>query len=135
MNRSPEPGKGRLLIWSGGLLGLDGLVDDAHDVGFLHDQQVLAVDLDLGARPFAEQDEVAGLDVEWDKRAVFVACTRSTAMTSPSCGFSLALSGMMMPPFDLISPSARRMTTRSWSGRNFMRLLSGAGMGGHAPSL
>jgi hypothetical protein len=37
------------------------LVDDAHDVGFLHDQKVFAVDLDLGSRPFAEQDEVAGL--------------------------------------------------------------------------
>ena len=43
-----------------------------------------------------------------------------TAMTSPSCGFSLAVSGMMMPPLDLFSPSTRRMTTRSCSGRNFM---------------
>ncbi len=38
--------------------------DDAHDIAFLHDQQVFAVDLDLGAGPFAEQDAVAGLDVE-----------------------------------------------------------------------
>src|SRR5215218_2577956 len=38
--------------------------DDPEDVAFLHDDQVFAVDLDLGARPFAEQDAVAGLDVE-----------------------------------------------------------------------
>jgi len=29
-------------------------LDHAHDVGLLHDQQVLAVDLDLRARPFAK---------------------------------------------------------------------------------
>src|SRR3990170_197024 len=38
--------------------------DDPEDVAFLHDDQVLTVDLDLGAGPFAEQDLVAGLDVE-----------------------------------------------------------------------
>src|SRR3546814_18954837 len=38
--------------------------DDAEDVRFLHDQQLFAVDLDFGARPFAKQDAVAGLDVE-----------------------------------------------------------------------
>ena len=50
-----------------------GLLDDAHDVGLLHDQEILAVDLDLGARPFAEQHGVAGLDVERDQLAAFVA--------------------------------------------------------------
>ena len=30
---------------------------NAHDVGFLHDQVFVAVDLDFGARPFAEQDD------------------------------------------------------------------------------
>src|SRR5208337_1928314 len=35
-----------------------------------------------------------------------------TAMTSPSCGFSLAVSGIMIPPFVFSSPSMRRMTTR-----------------------
>ena len=43
-----------------------------------------------------------------------------TATTSPSCGFSLTVSGMIMPPFVLSSPSMRRMTTRSCNGRNFM---------------
>src|SRR5690606_29579984 len=48
------------------------LRDHAHDVGFFHDQQVLAVELDLGAGPLAEQDAVADLDVEGDDLAVFV---------------------------------------------------------------
>src|SRR4029450_8260321 len=38
--------------------------DDPQDVAFLHDDEVLTVDLHLGARPFAEQDAVAGLDVQ-----------------------------------------------------------------------
>src|ERR1700678_110781 len=45
----------------------------AHDVGFLHDQEVLTVDLDLGAGPLAEQHLVAGLDVERRQLAAFVA--------------------------------------------------------------
>src|SRR5690606_7468885 len=38
--------------------------DDPHDVAFLHDQQVFAVELDLGAGPLAEQHAVASLHVE-----------------------------------------------------------------------
>src|SRR5262245_46309212 len=38
----------------------------------------------------------------------------------PVCGFSAAVSGMMMPPLVLSSSSSRLTTTRSWSGRNFM---------------
>jgi hypothetical protein len=52
-------------------------VDDAHEVGLLHDQELLTVDLDLGARPFAEQHAVAGLDVDGDQLAGLVAATRS----------------------------------------------------------
>src|SRR3954463_10262558 len=47
--------------------------DHAHDVGFLHDQKVLAVDAHLGARPLAEQDPVAGLHVEGNDLAGFIA--------------------------------------------------------------
>src|SRR6266852_4056283 len=39
-----------------------------------------------------------------------------TAMTLPSWGFSLALSGMMMPPRRAGSSSIRLSRTRSWSG-------------------
>src|SRR5437773_10853938 len=45
-----------------------------------------------------------------------------TATISPSWGFSLAVSGMMMPPAVFSSDSTRRTTTRSWRGRNFMGL-------------
>jgi hypothetical protein len=42
------------------LLGLE----DAEDFVFLHDQEVFAVELDLSAAPLAEEDAIAGLDVE-----------------------------------------------------------------------
>src|SRR4029079_12988212 len=45
------------------------------------------------------------------------------ATTWPVCGFSAAVSGIMMPPLVLSSSSSRLTTTRSWSGRNFMVLL------------
>src|SRR5437870_11966218 len=38
--------------------------NNAQNVAFLHDDEVFTVDLHLGARPFAEQDLVAGLDVQ-----------------------------------------------------------------------
>src|SRR5437879_9948773 len=56
-----------------GFLGRDGPIDDAHDVGFLHDHQFLAVELHFGTRPFAEQDAVAALDVERVQFAALVA--------------------------------------------------------------
>src|SRR5215213_994044 len=40
----------------GGLLLRRGLLDDAHEVGLLHDEEILAVDAHLGAGPLAEQD-------------------------------------------------------------------------------
>src|SRR5438270_13143822 len=51
--------------------------EHAHDVGLLHDQELLAVELDLGARPLAEQHPVAELDVERDELAVLVAPARA----------------------------------------------------------
>src|SRR5262249_50178760 len=60
-------------VASGGLLAGDALFDDAHDVALLHDQEFFAVDLDLGARPFAEQHPVPDLDVDGDQLAGLVA--------------------------------------------------------------
>src|SRR5918996_830914 len=51
--------------------------DDAYDVRFLHDQQLLAVHLDLGARPFAEQDGIAFLDIRLNPLAGLVAGARA----------------------------------------------------------
>src|SRR5271154_6496908 len=39
-------------------------LDDAHDVALLHDDELFALDLDLGAGPFAEEHPIARLDVE-----------------------------------------------------------------------
>src|SRR6267142_5912353 len=51
--------------------------NDAHDVRLLHDEEILAVELDLRAGPFAEQDAIALLDVEWNERALFIAGARA----------------------------------------------------------
>src|SRR6185369_2981088 len=59
----------------GGLLHRGGTFDDSHDVGLLHDQEILAIELDFGAGPLAEQDAVALLDVERNQRALLVAGT------------------------------------------------------------
>src|ERR1700749_3431475 len=48
------------------------LGNDAQDVAFLHDQQIFAIELDLGAGPLAEQDAVADGDVERMQLALLV---------------------------------------------------------------
>src|SRR6266576_4844151 len=53
------------------------LREHAHDVGFLHDQEFLTVELDLGARPLAEQHTVADLEVDLDQLAGFVTAART----------------------------------------------------------
>src|SRR3954463_2702927 len=57
----------------GSLLRLGLGLDHPHHIGLLHDQQVLAVEPDLGARPFAEQDPIADPDVERLQLATVVA--------------------------------------------------------------
>src|SRR5215469_9055254 len=77
---------------SSGLRGLplgNRLVDDAHDVGLLHDQEFLAVDLDLGARPFAEQHAMTLFDIDGNELAGLVAATRAN-------GDNLALRGFFL---------------------------------------
>src|SRR5262249_37606078 len=54
-----------------------GFLEHAHDVGFLHDQELVAVDLHLGARPFAEQHAVADLEIDGDELAGLVAAARA----------------------------------------------------------
>src|SRR3954469_2708920 len=64
----------RLLPFQGGRAVAPALRGDhAHDVGLLHDQEVLAVDAHLGARPLAEQHPVAGPNVERVHLAVLIA--------------------------------------------------------------
>jgi hypothetical protein len=61
-----------------------GSVDDVKDVAFLHDEQLLVADLDLGAGPLSEEDAVSGLDVERDELARSIPTTGLTAMILPS---------------------------------------------------
>src|SRR6516162_6018544 len=51
--------------------------DHAHDVGFLHDDQLFAVELDLGTGPFAEQHAVSRFNVQWMDLAVVAARARA----------------------------------------------------------
>ena len=89
----------------------------AHDVGLLHDQQFLAVELDLGARPLAEQHPVADLDVDRNQLAALVAPAR--ADRSDFALRRLFLGGVRNDvPLDFSSASKRLTTTRSCSGRN-----------------
>src|SRR5829696_6824296 len=48
------------------------LLDDAHDVALLHDEEILAVDAHLGAGPLAEQDAISSLDIEHDDLSALV---------------------------------------------------------------
>ena len=63
---------------SGGLLARGGTAfDHAHDVELVHDQEILTVELDLGARPFPEQHGVADLEIDRDQLAGLVTATRA----------------------------------------------------------
>src|SRR5215475_13842884 len=52
-------------------------LDHPHDVALLHDEQLLPIDLHLGARPLAKQHLVASLDVEGDDLAGLVTRARA----------------------------------------------------------
>ena len=54
-----------------------GAFNHAHDVALLHDEEVLAVDLDFRARPLAEQDALAGYEFDGRELAALIAATRS----------------------------------------------------------
>src|SRR5579883_3282778 len=65
------------------------LLNDAHDVGLLHDEEILALDLHLGARPLSEQHAIADLDVERLELA------RLVTAAGPD-GHHLALHGLLL---------------------------------------
>src|ERR1700686_5015502 len=69
-------GKRRL---SGLLLGRGKVGQNAHDVALLHDQELFAIELDLGTGPLAEQHAVADLEVDRDQLAGFVAAARANS--------------------------------------------------------
>src|SRR6266852_3275726 len=71
------------------LLGGRDVGENAHDVALLHDQEILAVDLDLGTGPLAEQHAVADLEVDRDQLAIFVTAARSDRGDFPLGGLFL----------------------------------------------
>ena len=59
---------------SGGFLGRRGSAfDHPHDVALLHDEELYAIELDVGPRPLAEQDAVSDRHVEGHELAALVA--------------------------------------------------------------
>jgi hypothetical protein len=94
-----------------------GLDHHDHDIALLHDQAFGVADPDLGARPFAEQHPITDPEVDRDDPAGFVAPAGTDGDALALAGFSLAGSGMMMPPMVLSSASIRLTATRSCSGR------------------
>jgi len=83
------------------------------DFVLAEDQDILTIDLDLGPGVLSEEDLVAHLDVQGDLGAVLENLAVSDGQDSPSWGFSLAVSGMMIPPLAVSFSSMRRTTMRS----------------------
>src|SRR5258706_1559338 len=71
------------------LFGSGDVGENAHDVALLHDQEFLAIELDLGARPLAEQHPVADLEIDRNQLAGFVAAARTN-------GGDFALRGLFL---------------------------------------
>lgn len=104
-------------------LGLGkGSGDDAENVEFLGDQQVLPADLDLGAGAFTERHAIAGLDVQWNELARLVAAAGADRNNFAFLRFFLGRIGMMMPAA-VFSSLIRRITTRSCKGLDPMTYL------------
>ncbi len=98
---------------SGGYL-LGGLgLDDSHDIAFLHDQEIFAVDLDLGAGPLAEQDAVAHLDVERLDLTLFAARAGTYSEDFAFLGLLLGSVGDDDAAFGLLFGLTRRTRIRS----------------------
>src|SRR5215831_9801895 len=74
---------------SGGFFRSSSFDQHPHQVAFLHDHVLDAVELNFGTRPLAEQHSVADLDVDRDELAALVATTRADGNDLPFLGFFL----------------------------------------------
>src|SRR5262249_27628245 len=74
---------------SGGLSRTSSFHQHAHQVAFLHDHVLDAVELDFGPRPLAEQHPVADLDVDRDELAALIATPRADGDDLSFLGFFL----------------------------------------------
>src|SRR5262249_52344895 len=74
---------------SGGFSRTSNFHQHSHQVAFLHDYVLDAIELDFGARPLAEQHSVADLDIDRDELAALIAATRPDGNHFPFLGFFL----------------------------------------------
>src|SRR6201993_4481222 len=61
-----------LSVASGRLLQLAAVFDDTQKIALLHDQEILAIDLHLGPRPFSEQNPIPYLHIERDQLTLLI---------------------------------------------------------------
>ncbi len=94
------------------------LLEDSENFFLAHDQELFAIELDLGAGVLAEQDAVAGLDIEREHLALIVRLAFADRDNLALLWLLFAESGMMMPPRMLSPSSIRRTRIRSCSGVN-----------------
>jgi hypothetical protein len=96
--------------------------NDAHDVRLFHDDQILAVELDLVTRPFAEQHPVARLDIERMDLPVVISNTRPdgndfASVGACGCPGSDAAGGFDFTDAATTTRRRRKFTTISPGGR------------------
>src|SRR3984957_1622467 len=82
----PPPWHGRLRRLG---LGARRALDDAEDIGFLHDEPILTVDDDVGTGPFAEEHAIADFHIERLDLSSLIARARTD-------GQNLALDGLFL---------------------------------------
>jgi len=110
-------GADRFFLAAAGWAGCAG--EDAEDFVFFHDDEVFAVNFDLGSGILAEQDAIVLVKLREGGFAFIVgAAFAGWKPRWPSCGLSFALSGMMIPPRVVDASSTRRTRMRSCSGLN-----------------
>jgi hypothetical protein len=90
------------------------------DIILAHDKKILAVQFDLGAAVFGKEHRSPTATSMATRSPASLSLPGPTATISPSAGFSLAESGMMMPPAVFSSPSSLLTKIRSFNGRIFM---------------
>jgi hypothetical protein len=95
---------------------LQPLAQYSQDFVLFEDQVLLAVDLDLGAGPLSRSARVSpAFTVKGPLLPFSSTAAEPTATTSACCGFSFALSGMMIPPTSsrLLLSRCTRILSRS----------------------
>ena len=74
-----------------------GVLKNAEDVAFLHDEKVFAVDLDFCAGPLAEENAVAFFHIESDELALLIASAGADCATASASARSWSRSGSASP--------------------------------------